>query len=99
MAIMEIGNYAGNEVGQLEHKVETYIIRRTTRRRQSMEKMTTMSVRRSSILARKTVLTLGSSNITSFCRLSIILSITLTNCPNYSITLSNGPNYYIPFIR
>ena len=53
--------------------------RRMARRRQSMEKMTTMRVRRSSILARKTVLTLGSSTITSSCTLSITFSITLTN--------------------
>ena len=59
--------------------IDTHMRRRMTRRRQSMEKMTTMRVRRSSILARKTVLTLGSSTITSSCTLSITFSITLTN--------------------
>ena len=70
-------------------KVETHIRRRMARRRQSMEKMTTIRVRRSSILARKTVLTLGSSTITSSLRPSITLFITRTNCPNCSINVTS----------
>ena len=92
MAIMEIENYAGNEG-------ETYIIRRMARRRQSMEKMTTMSVRRSSILARKTGLTLGSSIITSSWRLSITPSITVVICNEYSTPLTNCPIYSITLIK
>ena len=65
--------------------MKTYMRRRMARRRQSMEKMMTMRVRRSSILARKTVLTLVSSTSTS-CRLSITLSIPLIRYLEHSST-------------